>query len=247
MRLVCPALILSALALGACAVGGRADHDSQGIGSRKDGKVPPDRRLKDKPRPPADKPRPPADKPRKDAFVPPPPPADIFPWIDAVPPDLKPPPPDMGQPDTGPVCNDPYEPNATCGAAKSLGSIKQGQGWASKSATLNPASDVDWYTAKGVEKNHTCFPGTSQKFAFHVKLAVPAGRRMRVCVYKGSCSGSASCQDNATSPGPYTLAVKYDVKGICALDDDTEARILVQNLGGAAGCAPYTVQFTYKD
>ena len=103
---------------------------------------------------------------------------------------------------------------------------------------------MDWFSAKGVEKNHSCFPGTSQKFTFKVRVTVPAGRNFKVCVYKDSCSGSSSC---STGAGPTQVEVTYKVKGICALSDDTEARILVQNLSTKGACPPYSVSFYYAD
>ena len=161
------------------------------------------------------------------------------------PPDL-PPPPDMGQPDLPkpPVCKDVYEPNNNCSAAEALGSSTQGAAWITRSATLDPASDVDWFSAKGLEKSHSCFPGTSQKYYFKVRLQIPAGRKLKVCVYAGSCSGSSSC---GSGTGPTQVEVQYKVSGVCALNDDTEARILVQNLGSGGGCAPYSVSFYYAD
>ena len=187
---------------------------------------------------PADKPQATPDKPQPTDWWKPPP--------DKPPPPDLPPPPDMGQPDLPPppVCKDGYEPNNNCSASKYLGSSTQGAAWVTRSATLDPGSDVDWFSAKGLEKNHSCFPGTSQKFTFKVRVQVPAGRSFKVCVYKGSCSGSSSCGSGA---GPTQVEVTYKVKGICALNDDTEARILVQNLSTKGGCPPYSVSFYYAD
>lgn len=192
----------------------------------------------DRPRPTPDRPRPKPDKaqipPPKDWYSPPP---------DKPKPPDQPKPPDIGQPDKPPpVCKDPYEPNNNCSAARSLGSMTQGGAWVTKSATSNPATDVDWYSAKGLEKNHSCIPGFSQSFYFKVRVQVPAGRTLRACVYKDGCAGNSDCK---VASGPSQISVQYKVNGICALTDDTEARILVQNQGSAAGCDPYSVSFSY--
>jgi hypothetical protein len=156
-------------------------------------------------------------------------------WADAAPP-----------PDSGPgPCPDTYEPNETCGAAESLGSVTEGSTWISKTATSSPAVDVDWYTADGEEKSNTCVPLTSECFYFKVRLDVPAGRRLKICVMQDSCSATPICADNGATPGPTQLDVKYKVDGMCAFNDDTTAKIWVEQLDSAGGCQPYTVAFNY--
>ena len=198
---------------------------------------PPDKKKPtDLPKAKKDKPKPDLPKP-KDWWSPTP--------DKPKPPDL-PKPPDMGKPDLPkpPTCKDVYESNNNCSLAKYLGTSTMGAAWITRSATLDPASDVDWFSAKGLEKSHTCFPGTSQKYYFKARLQVPAGRTLKVCVYKGSCSGSSACKSGA---GPTQLEAQVKVSGICGLNDDTEARILVQNLGSNGGCAPYSISFYYAD
>jgi hypothetical protein len=149
-------------------------------------------------------------------------------------------------PDSQVVCNDVFEPNETCVAARALGSILEGSGWKSSSATANPATDVDWYSAEGLEDSHTCFPLTSQCYYFKVQLIVPAGRELKVCVLSDSCTGSMTCANNQGSPGPKTLTVQFKVSGTCGFDDDTSARILVTPLD-TGGCATYSVGFRYDE
>lgn len=157
---------------------------------------------------------------------------------------------DQGPPDSGDAqvpCADPFEPNESCSASKSIGTVKEGSTWIQKTATLHPGTDVDWFRADGEEKSHTCMPLTSQCYTFKVRVEVPAGRNLKVCVYEESCSGSSDCADNASIPGPAKLDVEYNVSGTCALNDDTDARILVEQLDNKGGCAPYTVAFNYDE
>lgn len=158
-------------------------------------------------------------------------------------PDLKPPPPDKG---SVKICPDNYEPNSNCSGAVTLASVNEGKTWTSRSGTISPATDVDWYLAKGLEASHLCVPGTSQKYTFTVRLLVPAGRMLKVCLYQDSCLGTSSCKDNMGMPGPTTLELSYGVKGICTVNDDTEARIMVHGVDGKHTCDPYTLQLNYK-
>jgi hypothetical protein len=157
-------------------------------------------------------------------------------WADAAPPDSGP----------GP-CPDTYEPNETCGAAKFLDSVKEGSTWIARTATSSPAGDVDWFTADGEEKANTCVPLTSECFTFKVRLDVPAGRRLKICVMQDSCSAKPVCADNGASPGPTQLDVQYKVDGMCAFNDDTTAKIWVEQLDSSSACQPYTVAFNYND
>ena len=233
-----PVVILWAALFGGCLAQGSQPHGEAGVppsdGVSADKHRPPDiKKPKDLPKVTKDKPKP---KP-KDWYSPPP--------DKPKPPDLPPPPPDMGKPDQPkPTCKDVYEPNNNCSASKALGTSTQGGAWVTKSATADPGTDVDWFWAKGLEKSHSCFPGTSQKYTFKVRLQVPSGRKLKVCVYKDACSGSSSC---GSGTGPTQVSVQYKVSGICALNDDTEARILVQDLNGSGGCDPYSVSFYYAD
>jgi len=144
-------------------------------------------------------------------------------------------------------CGDVYETNENCSWAKSMGTVKEGSSWVSKTATIDPAADVDWFSVIGEEGWHLCLPTTSQTYTFKVRVQVPAGRVLKVCVYAGSCSASGSCKDNQSKPGPFTLEVSYKVKGTCASNDDTTAKILVHSKNGKGGCPPYTVPFNYDD
>ena len=224
------------VALCGCVAKGTQPHGEAGVsptdGVSLEAQRPLDsKKPKDLSGPKPDKPKP------KDWWSPPP--------DQPKPPDL-PPPPDMGQPDLPPppVCKDTYEPNDSCSLSRAIGTSTQGAAWVTRSATLDPGTDVDWFAAKGLEKSHTCFPGTSQKYTFKVRVQVPGGRTFKVCVYKESCSGSSACKSGS---GPTQLEVTYSVSGLCVLNDDTEARILVQNLGGNGGCPPYSVSFYYAD
>jgi hypothetical protein len=162
-------------------------------------------------------------------------------------------PPDAGPPDSGPLgdgassCPDPYEPNESCAAAKSIGSAPEGNAWYSREATTYPAGEADWFIAIGEEQPHTCMPFASQTYYFKVKLTVPAGRQLRVCLYQDSCSGSGICADNASATGPTELVVQYEVDGICTLNDDTVAKIMVDTLDGAESCTPYTIAYNYDE
>jgi len=180
------------------------------------------------------------------------PPPDAFVWPDGLPDasiyddggvvDGAPPPADAA-----PACPDPYEPNAVCATAKSLGSTKEGSSWLSKTATSSPSNDVDWYMADGTEGSNFCFPGTTECFNFKVRVDVPAGRRLKVCVMKESCTAGATCADNGTNPGPTQLNVKYGVSGTCALDDDTKAVIWVEQLDALGDCDAYTIAVNYDE
>jgi len=182
------------------------------------------------------------------------PPPDGFVW-----PDLrdsaadKPRPVDLRSPDSKPApdgqlaCKDSFEPNNTCAVASSIGSTLEGSGWATTSATLDPATDADWYAAKATEKSHTCLPLTSQCFYFKVRVDVPAGRRFKLCVHKDTCSGASSCANNQGTPGPIQLNVQYKVDGTCALNDDTEARIAVTPMDSTGDCSPYTLAYRYDE
>ncbi len=158
--------------------------------------------------------------------------------------DAGPPPDTVPPPDAQVPCPDPLEPNQTCSSGKSLGSLKESSTWVKKSATMDPAADIDWYTAEGEEGSHTCLPFTSQCYKFKVKLTVPAGRKLKVCVYKESCTAFGSCK---TGTGPTVLDVEYKVSGTCAFSDDTDAKILVEQQDGTGGCDPYEVSFNYND
>ena len=158
--------------------------------------------------------------------------------------DAGPPPDTVPPPDAQVPCPDPLEPNQTCSSGKSLGSLKESSTWIKKSATMDPAADIDWYTATGEEESHTCLPFTSQCYKLKVKLTVPAGRQLKVCVYKESCTASGTCK---TGTGPTVLDVEYKVSGTCALNDDTDAKILVEQQDGTGGCDPYEVSFNYND
>jgi len=177
---------------------------------------------------------------------------DINGQTDGSPSDGPPQPQDAGpdstpQPDAHVPCPDPLEPNQTCSSGKSLGSVNEGSSWVKKSATLDPGADIDWFTASGNEGSHTCLPLTSQCYYFKVKLSVPQGRKLRVCVYKDSCTASGTCADNAATPGPAVLNVQYKVSGTCAFNDDTDAKILIEPLDGTGGCDPYEVSYNYDE
>jgi hypothetical protein len=181
------------------------------------------------------------------------PPPDGFTWPDLRDGAADKPRPDLRGPDSKPwpdghlPCNDSFEPNNTCAVASSIGSTLEGSGWATTTATLDPATDADWYAAKGTEKSHTCVPFTSQCFYFKVRVDVPTGRRFKVCVYKDTCSGASSCVNNQATPGPIQLNVQYKVDGTCALDDDTEARIAVTPMDSSGGCPPYNIAYRYDE
>lgn len=178
-------------------------------------------------------------------------PPDAFIWPDGLPDiptqdDIGP--PDAGPPDSGGgTCPDPFEPNETCTAGKSLGSTQEGSSWVSKTATSDPAGDVDWFTADGEESGGFCLPGTSQCFYFKARLQVPVGRRLKICLMKDSCGASPTCADNTTTPGPVQLNVQYKVDGTCALNDDTYAKIWVEQLDATGGCDSYTISFNFDE
>ncbi len=226
-------LLVLALALSGCA-------NARNTGSTKKN-VRQDSGVKDKKvTPPPKKDRggvkPKQDKGRKDGPV-----SDVKPW----PKDLPPPPPDQGKPDlpTPKPCPDPLEPNNTCLAGRSIGSTTEGTAWVKKSATLSPPGDVDWFYAAGKEASHSCLPFTSQTYYFRFRVDVPAGRQVKACVIKDSCSGSNICK---TASGPSQINVQYKVSGTCAFTDDTKAKMMVQALDTKHSCAPYSMSFNYK-
>jgi hypothetical protein len=147
--------------------------------------------------------------------------------------------------DGGPTCIDAYEPNSTCSTGYSLGSTNEGSSWLTTTATLYPISDPDWYSAKGLEGSHVCFPFTSQCYTFTVRVEVPTGRKFKVCLYQDACSATATCASNSTLPGPVQLEAQYNVSGTCTLNDDTTAYILVEPLDLLTDCTPYKILVNY--
>jgi len=144
-------------------------------------------------------------------------------------------------------CPDGYEKNENCSSAKDIGTVKEDASPATRTATLSPVGDVDWYRAKGKEKNHfPCFPGRKQSYVFTVKVDLPAGRKVKLCLTKGSCTGSQTCTDNSTSPARTRLVQSYKVSGTCGADDSTTAYIMVQGIDGKQDCKPYTVSYQYN-
>jgi hypothetical protein len=148
-------------------------------------------------------------------------------------------------PDSSKTCPDVNEPNESCAAATAAGSAAEGSGWVNLTATLDPGSDQDWFSAKGLEGSHFCLPGSSQCYTFAVQVAVPTGRVFQVCLLKDNCAGTPSCVNNVSSPGPKTLSAQYKVDGTCALTDDAAALIQVKPADGKGGCTPYTFSFRY--
>jgi hypothetical protein len=169
---------------------------------------------------------------------------DISQLPDTGPVDAGPPPDTVPPPDSQVPCPDPLEPNQTCSSGKSLGTLKESSTWIKKTGTMDPGTDIDWFTAKGEEKSHTCLPLTSQCYKLKVKLTVPAGRKLKVCVYKDSCTALGTCKSGT---GPTVLDVEYKVSGTCAFNDDTDAKIKVEQQDGTGGCDPYEVSFNYND
>ena len=142
----------------------------------------------------------------------------------------------------GKYTGDAWEPNTNCSQAKYIGTVKEGGTWPQVSATLSPPGDIDFFSAKGLEGNHTCVPWTNQYYYFKARVYVPSGRIFHVCVFKGSCSGAATCKT-----GSGTVEVQFTVKGTCAYTDDTWAYIRVYATDGKKGCEKYTVAFNYND
>ncbi len=178
-------------------------------------------------------------------------PPDVWPADTSTPVDSTPPPdlgsPDMRpSPDTGsPACPDSYEPNETCAGRFNLGSTKEGSSWISRKGTASPATDVDWFRGEGKEGSHTCLPFTKQTYYLKVRLTAPAGRKLKLCLYKGSCTAMPVCATHTTAGSQ--VEVKYKVSGTCAFDDDTTAYFKVEPADGQGGCANYTVAFNYND
>jgi hypothetical protein len=183
--------------------------------------------------------------PPPDAFIWPDVPADVSMYDDAGPP-LDAATPDA-QPDAGSPCPDPFEPNEVCAAGKSIGTAKEGSTWISKTATSSPAGDVDWFTAVGEEASNWCVPGTGECFYLKARLQVPTGRLLKICVMQDSCGAIPTCADNAGAPGPVQLDVQYKVDGTCALNDDTQARIWVEQLDTTGTCDSYTISVNFNE
>jgi hypothetical protein len=152
---------------------------------------------------------------------------------------------DQRAPDSTKTCPDVNEANDTCATATAAGSADEGSGWVSLTATLDPGSDQDWFSAKGAEGSHFCIPGSSQCYTFAVQVAVPTGRVFQVCLLKDTCAGTPTCVNNVSQPGPKTLGIQYQVDGTCALTDDAAALIQIKPADGKGGCTPYTFSFRY--
>ncbi len=140
----------------------------------------------------------------------------------------------------GSYTGDGYESNNSCAQRKYLGSVNEGSTWISKSATISPPNDVDWFYAQGKEGTHTCFPWTNQYYYFKVRIYVPAGRVFKACLGHNSCS--VSCKT-----GSGTISLQYTRKGTCTYTDDTTGFIMVQAADGKTSCKSYTVSFNYDD
>lgn len=188
----------------------------------------------------------------------------MWPWLDGspLPPDLPPRAPDAAlqpdqlardsfkapdktiAPDQGVSCPDGHEPNNVCSSATNAGSVTEDKGYSSpKYGTLDTASDVDWFSATGVEASGTCIPFTSECFQFKVQVSVPAGRTLKVCLYKDNCNGASTCVSNLS--GQTTLTTQFKLDGTCAYTDDASARIMVQPTDGKGSCDNYSVIFRY--
>jgi hypothetical protein len=76
------------------------------------------------------------------------------------------------------------------------------------------------------------------------QLVIPAGRALKLCVYKDSCTGSSSCGNQS---GPTTISVQYKVSGTCALTDDTTVKIMVQPQDSKGSCDSYKLSFRYDE
>ena len=139
----------------------------------------------------------------------------------------------------GTYTKDGYENNNSCGQRKSLGSVTEDAGWISKSATISPPNDVDWFYATGNERSHVCLPWTSQAYYFKVRIYVPLGRTFKACLGNNSCSGSCKT-------GSGIISLQYTRKGTCAYTDNTTGIISVQSADGKTGCQSYTVSFSYN-
>ena len=139
----------------------------------------------------------------------------------------------------GSYTKDGYETNNICAQRKYLGGVNEDAGWISKSATISPPTDVDWFYGNGYEKAHVCFPWTSQAYYFKVRVYVPSGRTFRACVGNNTCN--VSCKT-----GSGTISLQYTRKGQCAYTDNTTGIMSVQAVDGKTGCQSYTISFSYN-
>jgi hypothetical protein len=125
--------------------------------------------------------------------------------------------------------------------------VTEGAGWATATSAIQPSSDSDWYAAQGIEKSHSCVPLDLQCFVFTVRLDVPAGRQLEVCLHGDYCTAQAHCADTAGQPGPTQLTVTYEVFGTCGFRDDTLGLIRVHATDGISTCAPYKLAYRYDE
>jgi hypothetical protein len=136
--------------------------------------------------------------------------------------------------------SDTYEPNNTCGAYRSLGTIAEASSEQSFVATIYPSGDEDWYRFYAEEGSHTCFPGSDQDYRVRVRLVPPAGADcvdLDVELYNDSCtrltySNNGSCTAES---------LEYEWDGSCGGDDSRYFRIRVYGWGGAFECVSYTL------
>jgi hypothetical protein len=145
----------------------------------------------------------------------------------------------------GSSCIDPFKSNTTCALSANLGSVWEGDGWASVSATLVSGTDIDWFAAYGIEQSHSCFPLDLQCYIFKLEVTVPAGRKFQACLYQSDCSVTPSCKSNVVASSQTLLDIEYQVDGICGIDDSSQAYILVSSLGSASGCSTYQVKYRF--
>ena len=154
--------------------------------------------------------------------------------------------PDDGSPDDGPsTCADPFEPNEVCAAAHLLGEIREGGAWTSQTGTSSPVSDADWFKVVAREEPNWCFPYIPECFRLKVRLDVPGGRKLRLCLLRDACTAPPICADNMNAAGPVQLQVQYQVNGACSANDDTTALFWVEQLDSSGECDQYTVSFNY--
>jgi hypothetical protein len=114
----------------------------------------------------------------------------------------------------GPGCADP-QPNDSCSAAVVLPTALLGKGFSTVTASTIRTGDVDWFQLPA-ERQDPCPPiPPDQCFKLSVRVAVPPGRRLRLCARVGDCNAAPTCLDSPTTGAAHDLTATLEHHALC--------------------------------
>jgi hypothetical protein len=146
-----------------------------------------------------------------------------------------------GTSDDNVAATDGYEPNNTCAAPRSLGTVAEGNSEQSWTATLYYTGDDDYYRFYAEEGTHTCIPFTGQTYTVRVRLVPPSSSGDCVdydlYLYDDGCGTLRS----SILGGCAEETITYSWSGTCSFDDSRYFRIGVLGWLDAWECVPYTL------